>query len=73
MSVERVKDEALTLTGQFAALEMTLGRITGMVLEAAIHSRPGVAEGAMREINQLDADLITIQRQARKFRDAFDR
>lgn len=52
------KDQALTIGSQLASIESAVGRIAGMVMQAAIHHQPGVAATAHQEAALLD-DMVT--------------
>jgi hypothetical protein len=51
------RNEALEIGAKLAEMESSIGRIAGMVMQAAIHNQVGVLESAQREWWNVDTQL----------------
>jgi hypothetical protein len=67
---EAVKDHALLIGSQLASLEDNIGRCMSMVMQAAIHSQPGVLDAAIKEAELLDDQATALVVDIRRMRKA---
>lgn len=70
MSKEAVREGALAIGEQLAAIETSISRIMGAVMTAAIHHSSAAADPTQAEADRLDDMVTALAADLRRFRKA---
>lgn len=65
-----VKEHALSIGSQLAAIESNVARCMSMVMQAAIHGQSGVLDSAIKEADLIDDQVTALWGDLRRMRKA---